>query len=47
MEQSAWKGDVGDVKDELVRIIREQFQDGKLFLEAGFTVGRKPWQSSV
>lgn len=40
--QSTWKGSLEDVRGELIKVTREQFDDGKIFVEAAFTVGRKP-----
>ena len=40
--QSAWKGKSHDVRDEMIKVLNEQFDGGRIFLEAGFTVGRKP-----
>ena len=40
--QSTWKGKLEDVREELVKVTRERFDDGKIFVEAAYTVGRKP-----
>lgn len=40
--QSTWKGGLEEVREELVKVTRERFQHGKIFVEAAFTVGRKP-----
>lgn len=42
MAQSAWKGKIEDVREELIKVTREQFDDGKILVEAAFTVGKKP-----
>jgi len=42
LAQSTWKGSLEEVRGELVKVTREQFDDGKIFVEAAFTVGRKP-----
>ncbi|CAK4032991.1 S-adenosyl-L-methionine-dependent methyltransferase [Lecanosticta acicola] len=42
MMMSTWKGNVEDVRQELVRVTREHFEDGKIFMVAACTVGRKP-----
>ncbi|KAK4501344.1 hypothetical protein PRZ48_007152 [Zasmidium cellare] len=40
--QSSWKGKPEDVKDELVRVAKEQYNDGKFKMVMASVVGRKP-----
>ncbi|KAI5365184.1 putative S-adenosyl-L-methionine-dependent methyltransferase, Methyltransferase domain 25 [Septoria linicola] len=40
--QRAWRGDVEDVRDELARVTTEHYGDGKIYMVAACSVGRKP-----
>lgn len=40
--QRAWRGDVEDVRDELARVTTEQYANGKIYMVAACSVGRKP-----
>lgn len=40
--QSAWKGDIDEVRESLERVVREKYGDGReVWLEAVLTVARK------
>lgn len=40
--QSSWKGSPEDVKEELIKVVREKYDNGKFLMISASVVGRKP-----
>ena len=40
--QSSWKGDPEDVKEKLIRVVKESYDNGKFLMISASVVGRKP-----
>lgn len=40
--QSSWKGNPEDVKEELIKVVKEKYDNGKFLMVSAAVVGRKP-----
>lgn len=40
--QSSWKGNPEDVKEELIKVVKEKYDNGKFLMISASVVGRKP-----